>query len=52
MRHAENWVWCQMGKGRFITLYLDLDTVASEQGLGRRILSGTPHRRLGVVEND
>ena len=27
----------------------DLDTVSSEQGSGRRILSGAPHRRPGVV---
>jgi len=30
----------------------DLDTVSSEQGSGRRILSGVPHRRPGVVQND
>jgi hypothetical protein len=45
-----------MGKGRIATPfggapYLDLDTVLSEQGLGRRILSDVLHRRLGVVKN-
>ena len=30
----------------------DLDTVSSEQGSGRRILSGAPHRRPGVVQNE
>ena len=30
----------------------DLDTVSSEQGSGRRILSGAPHRHPGVVQND
>jgi hypothetical protein len=34
------------------TLYLDLDTVISEQGLGRRILSDALHRRPGVVKNE
>jgi hypothetical protein len=34
------------------TLYLDLDTVLSEQGLGRRILSDALHRRPGVVKNE
>jgi hypothetical protein len=29
----------------------DLDTVSSEQGSGRRFLSGALHRRLGVVTN-
>jgi hypothetical protein len=32
--------------------YLDLDTVLSEQGSGRRILSDTLHRRPGVVKNE
>jgi hypothetical protein len=31
--------------------YLDLDTVLSEQGSGRRILSDALHRRPGVVKN-
>ena len=30
----------------------DLDTVSSEEGSGRRILSGAPHRRPGVVQNE
>jgi hypothetical protein len=30
----------------------DLGTVSSEQGSGRRILSGTPHRCPGVVQNE
>ena len=30
----------------------DLDTVSSEQGSGHRILSGTLHRRPGVVKNE
>ena len=30
----------------------DLGTVSSEQGSGRRILSGAPHRRPGVVQNE
>ena len=30
----------------------DLDTVSTEQGLGRRIFSGAPHRRPGVVQNE
>ena len=30
----------------------DLDTVSSEQGSGRCILSGAPHRRPGVVQNE
>ena len=30
----------------------DLDMVSSEQGPGRRILSGAPHRRPGVVQNE
>jgi hypothetical protein len=33
------------------TPYLDLDTVLSEQGSGRRILSDVLHRRSGVVKN-
>jgi hypothetical protein len=32
--------------------YLDLDTVLSEQGSGRHILSDTLHRHLGVVKNE
>jgi hypothetical protein len=32
--------------------YLDLDTVLSEQGSGRRILSDALHRRPGVVKNE
>ena len=31
---------------------LDLGMVSSEQGSGRRILSGAPHRRPGVVKNE
>jgi hypothetical protein len=31
--------------------YLDLDTVLSEQGSGRRILSDALHRCSGVVKN-
>ena len=30
----------------------DLDTVSSEQGSGHRILSGAPHQRPGVVQNE
>ena len=30
----------------------DLGTVSSEQGSGCRILSGAPHRRPGVVQNE
>ena len=30
----------------------DLDMVSSEQGSGRRILSGAPHQRPGVVQNE
>ena len=30
----------------------DLGTVSSEQGSGRRILSGVLHRRPGVVKNE
>jgi hypothetical protein len=30
--------------------YIDLDTVLSEQGLGRRILSDALHRRPGLVK--
>jgi hypothetical protein len=33
-------------------LYLDLDTVLSEQGSGRRILSDAVHRRSGVMKNE
>jgi hypothetical protein len=33
-------------------LYLDLDTVLSEEGSGRRILSDALHRRPGVVKNE
>jgi hypothetical protein len=29
----------------------DMDAVSSEQGLGRRFLSGALHRRMGVVTN-
>jgi hypothetical protein len=32
--------------------YLDLDTVLSEQGSGRHILSDALHRRPGVVKNE
>jgi hypothetical protein len=32
--------------------YLDLDTVLSEQGSRRRILSDALHRRPGVVKNE
>jgi hypothetical protein len=32
--------------------YLDLDTVLSEQGSSRRILSDALHRRPGVVKNE
>jgi hypothetical protein len=32
--------------------YLNLDMVLSEQGSGHRILSGTLHRRPGVVKNE
>jgi hypothetical protein len=32
--------------------YLDLDTVLSEQGSDRRILSDALHRRPGVVKNE
>ena len=31
---------------------LDLDTVSSEQGSGRRFLSGALQRRPGVVKNE
>jgi len=31
---------------------LDLDTVSSEQGLGRRFLSGALHRCLGVLKSE
>jgi hypothetical protein len=34
------------------TSYLDLDTMLNEQGLDRRILSDTLHRRPGVVKNE
>ena len=30
----------------------DLGMVSSEQGSGRHILSGAPHRRPGVVQNE
>jgi hypothetical protein len=33
-------------------LYLDLDTVLSEQGSGRHILSDALHRRPDVVKNE
>jgi hypothetical protein len=33
-------------------LYLDLDTVLSEQRSGRRILSDALHHRSGVVKNE
>jgi hypothetical protein len=32
--------------------YIDLNTVLSEQGLGRRILSDVLHCRPGVVKNE
>jgi hypothetical protein len=32
--------------------HLDLDTVLSEQGSDRRILSDALHRRPGVVKNE
>jgi hypothetical protein len=32
--------------------YVDLDTVLSEQGSDRRILSDALHRRPGVVKNE
>jgi hypothetical protein len=32
--------------------YLNLDTVLSEQGSGRRILSDALHRSSGVVKNE
>jgi hypothetical protein len=46
-----------MGKGRVaIPLggapYLDLDTVLSDQGSSRRILSDALHHRPGVVKNE
>jgi hypothetical protein len=34
-----------------VTSCRDLDAVSSEQGSGRRFLSGTLHRRPGVVTN-
>ena len=44
----------EQGSGRHPrdALCRDLGTMSSEQGSGRRILSGAPHRRPGVVQNE
>jgi hypothetical protein len=34
------------------TSYLDLDTVVSEKGSGRRILNDALHHRPGVLKNE
>ena len=42
-----------MSKGRVVTpVTRRVTTVSSEQGSGRRILSGAPHRCPGVVQNE